>query len=68
MEHLVTSPEGATAPSITEVVVETSPLSVSGEEHDRRLVKIREAIQSGDYRVSAADLADSLLRCARRAN
>lgn len=33
-----------------------------------RIVQLREAIEAGEYRISAAELADALLRAARRAN
>jgi hypothetical protein len=41
-----------------------------GTRTDRRhrVLRLREAIESGDYRVSAPELADALLRAARQAN
>jgi len=39
-------------------------------QHDRRsrVVDLREAIERGDYRVAASNLADAMLRLARRVN
>ena len=45
------------------------PLSLTpAQERRRRIVRLREAIQRDEYRVSACELADAILRAAHRAN
>ncbi len=76
MEHVVTSAAATAATSIAEVVGEPpapTPERTPTREQDRqqrrrRLIELREAIQRGEYRVSASHVADALIRAARRAN
>jgi anti-sigma28 factor (negative regulator of flagellin synthesis) len=41
---------------------------MGGEVRQQRVRQLREAIEGGQYRISAGDLADALLRAARQAN
>jgi anti-sigma28 factor (negative regulator of flagellin synthesis) len=38
------------------------------QSRQQRITQLREAIETGEYHVAAADLADALLRGVRRAN
>ena len=68
MEHLVTPPAGSAVTTLTDVVLEAPSPCAAQEQRQRRILQLRDAIESGDYRVAASDLADALLRVARRAN
>lgn len=68
MEHLVTAAAATPQPNPTEVAAPIPPSSPHSEERAARIVRLREAIENGEYRVRAGDLADALLRFARRAN
>jgi anti-sigma28 factor (negative regulator of flagellin synthesis) len=68
MVNFGTSAAGSIPPSANEVVLE---VSANGAHHDarrQRIHQLREAIEGGQYCVSAADLADAILRAARQAN
>lgn len=68
MEHLVT-PAAATAPTNPiEVAPHIPPSSSDPEQRRRRILALREVIETGEYHVGAGDLADALLRFVRRAN
>jgi anti-sigma28 factor (negative regulator of flagellin synthesis) len=47
---------------------EYNPTSPARQSRRQRILQLRESIESGDYRVSAAELADALTRAARRTN
>jgi anti-sigma28 factor (negative regulator of flagellin synthesis) len=66
MVNFATSIGGSVPPSANEVVLKTP--SPSGELRRQRIQQLREAIESGQYRVSARDVADALLRAARQTN
>ena len=66
MVNFGTSAAGSIPPSANEVVLEASAPGAQHEPRRHRIQQLREAIESGQYRVSAADLADALLRTARR--
>ena len=68
MVNSATLATGSIPPSATEVVLERPVPKAERELRRRRIQQLREAIESGQYRVSAGDLADALLRCARQAN
>lgn len=68
MVNFATQATGSIPPSANEVVLEAPASGVQAELRGQRLKRLREAIQSGQYNVAATDLADALLRAARRAN
>lgn len=68
MEHLVTSAAAAAQPNRTEVAASIPPSSPEVEQRSQRILQLREAIESGEYRICAGDLADALLRFVRRSN
>jgi anti-sigma28 factor (negative regulator of flagellin synthesis) len=51
-----------------EVVPNAPPADLEGKLRLQRIRQLREAIESGQYCVAASELADALLRAARRAN
>lgn len=63
-----TSAAGSIPLSVNEVVLETRASGTQHEPRRHRIQQLREGIESGQYRVSAGDLADALLRTARQAN
>ena len=63
-----TSAAGSMPPSANEVVLAAPAPGAQREPRRHRIQRLREAIESGQYRVSAGDLADVLLRAARQAN
>jgi anti-sigma28 factor (negative regulator of flagellin synthesis) len=71
MEHLVTSAAATAQPNPTEVaapIPRSSPDPEQRHQRHRRILQLREAIESGEYRVCADDLADALLRSLRHSN
>ena len=68
MVNSATLATGSIPPSANEVVLEVSAQAAQHEARRNRIQQLREAIEGGQYRVSAGDLADALLRCARQAN
>lgn len=68
MEHLVTSAEAIAQPNPTEVAASIPPSSPEVEQRSQRILQLREAIENGEYRVCAGDLAEALLRFVRRSN
>jgi flagellar biosynthesis anti-sigma factor FlgM len=68
MVNFGTSVAGSIPPSANEVVLEASAPGAGREVRRQRIQQLREAIEGGQYRVSADDLADALLRSARQAN
>ena len=68
MVNFVTSAEDAIPRSTNKVVLDTPVPGAARELRCQRVRQIREAIENGQYRISAAELADALLRAARRAN
>ena len=68
MEHLVTPAAATAQPTPTEAAPSIPPLSREPGERRQRILQLREAIENGEYRVAAADLADALLRFVRRSN
>jgi len=55
-------------PSTNEPHIEVSAATHNMQPRRQRIARLREAIEAGEYRISAADLADALLRALRRAN
>jgi anti-sigma28 factor (negative regulator of flagellin synthesis) len=68
MVNFGTRTAGAIPPSANEVVLEISAHSVQYEARRHRIQQLREAVEAGQYRVSASELADALLRSTRQAN
>jgi anti-sigma28 factor (negative regulator of flagellin synthesis) len=68
MEHLVTEAAATPSSTPTEVAASIPQSSRDREPRRQRMLAVREAIDSGEYRVAAGDLADALLRTLRRAN
>jgi anti-sigma28 factor (negative regulator of flagellin synthesis) len=69
MVVVVPATEGLILPDSQNRVANESPsLRQSSRARRERLIELRNAIASGEYRVSAANLADALLRSARSAN
>jgi anti-sigma28 factor (negative regulator of flagellin synthesis) len=68
MMNFATSAAGAIAPLADEVASKAHARREGIELRRLRIQQLREAIESGQYRVSASDLADALLRAARRTN
>ena len=68
MVNFGTSAAGSIPPSANEAVVEASAPSAGRAARRQRIQRLREAVESGQYCVSAGDLADALLRSARQAN
>lgn len=68
MVNFGTSAAASIPPSANEVVFAAPAPGAQHEPRRRRIQQLREAIESGQYRVSADDLADALLRTARQAN
>lgn len=68
MEHLVTPATATAAPDQTEVAASIPRSSGDADHRYRRVAELREAIERGEYHVTAGDLADALLRYVRRAN
>jgi anti-sigma28 factor (negative regulator of flagellin synthesis) len=69
MVNFGTSVAGSIPPSAKQVVVETAAASSAVHAPRRqRIQRLREVIEAGQYRVSAGELADAILRAARSAN
>jgi anti-sigma28 factor (negative regulator of flagellin synthesis) len=68
MVNFGTSAAGSIPRAANDVIFEAAARGVERHLRPQRIDKLREVIESGQYRVSAADLADSLLRLARQAN
>ena len=68
MVNFGTSAAGSISRGTNDVIFEAVARGVERHLRPQRIDKLREVIESGQYRVSAADLADSLLRTARQAN
>lgn len=69
MVAVVPSASGVVLPDcVNEVVNEKSVLPRGSRARRVRLVELRRAIESREYQVPAADLADALLHAARSAN
>jgi anti-sigma28 factor (negative regulator of flagellin synthesis) len=68
MVNFGTSAAASIPPSANEVVLEASAPTTRREPRRLRVRQLREAIEGGEYRVSAGDLADAILRAARQAN
>lgn len=68
MVNFATSAAGSIPPSTNEVILEAPAPGEERELHRLRIRHLRDAIESGQYRVSAGDLADAILRSARQAN
>ena len=68
MVNFGTSAAGSISRGTNDVIFEAATRGVEHHLRPQRIDKLREVIESGQYRVSAADLADSLLRTARQAN
>jgi len=68
MVNLGTSAADSIPPSANEVVVESQVLGAERAARRQRIQHLRETIETGQYCISAGDLADALLRAARRAN
>lgn len=68
MVNFATSAAAAIPRSAREVVLEARVPSAERGLRRLRIQQLREAIESGQYRVSASELADAFLRSARRAN
>jgi flagellar biosynthesis anti-sigma factor FlgM len=68
MVNFGTSTAASLPPSAKEVVLATPALSAQHEPREHRIQQLREAIEGGQYRVSAGDLADAILRASRQAN
>jgi anti-sigma28 factor (negative regulator of flagellin synthesis) len=68
MVNFGTSTAASIPPSAKEVVLATPALSAQHGPRGRRIQQLREAIEGGQYRVSAGDLADAILRVSRQAN
>jgi anti-sigma28 factor (negative regulator of flagellin synthesis) len=67
MVNFATSALGSIPPSANEVVLE-APACSAHEARRHRIQQLREAIEGGQYRVAAGDLADAILRVSRQAN
>jgi anti-sigma28 factor (negative regulator of flagellin synthesis) len=67
MVNFATSAAGSIPPSANEVC-EASAGGPQNESRRQRIQQLRESIESGQYRVSAHNLADALFRAARQAN
>jgi anti-sigma28 factor (negative regulator of flagellin synthesis) len=68
MVNFATSALGSIPPSANEVVLEAPACSAQHEARRHRIQQLREAIEGGQYRVAAGDLADAILRVSRQAN
>jgi hypothetical protein len=69
MVAVVPSVEGFVLPdSVNEVANEMLVLSGGSRAKRARLIELRRAIEGGEYRVPAADLADALLHTSGSAN
>jgi flagellar biosynthesis anti-sigma factor FlgM len=68
MVNFGTSVEASIPPSAKQVVLEASASSALHEVRRQRIQRLREAIDGGQYRVSAGELADAILRASRQAN
>ena len=68
MVNLGTLAAGSIPPSANEVVVESQSPGAGRMARRERIQRLREAIEHGQYCISAGDLADALLRLARQAN
>jgi anti-sigma28 factor (negative regulator of flagellin synthesis) len=68
MVNFATSAAASIPPAANEVVIKVSAPSVGRETRRHRIQRLREAIESGQYRIPAGDLADAILRAARHAN
>ena len=68
MVNFGTSAVGSIPGAANDVIFEAAPTGVKRHLRPQRIHQLREAIESGQYRVSAGDLADALLRAARQAN
>ena len=68
MVNFGTSAAGSIPRAANEVVAEVSARGGLHESRPQRIHQLREVIESGQYRVAAADLADALLRAAHQAN
>lgn len=66
MVNFETSATGSIPPSADEFVLEVP--GCERKLRQQRIQRLRERIESGQYRISAADLADAILRAARQAN
>lgn len=67
MVNLGTSAAGSIPPSANEAC-EASAVTTQNDSRRQRIQQLRESIESGQYRVSAHNLADALIRAARQAN
>ena len=67
MVNFGTSAAASIPPSANEVVLEAAAAERL-ESRRLRIRELREAIEGGEYRVSAGDLADAILRAARHSN
>ena len=63
-----TSTAASIPPPANEVALETTASAAPRELRRQRIHWLREAIENGQYSVSAGDLADALLRSGREAN
>lgn len=55
--------------TVTHTVLEPrNPESRKDDQRRQRILALREAIERGEYRISAFELAGAILRAARRAN
>ena len=68
MVNFATSTAGSIPHSANEAALETSVPSTERELRYQRIQQLRDAIGSRQYSVSAGELADALLRAARRTN
>jgi len=68
MVNLGTPAAGSIPPSANEVVIESQASGAGRAARRQRIQQLRENIETGQYCISAGDLADALLRSARHAN
>lgn len=68
MVNFGTSAAASIPPSANEVLVEASAPGSERVARRERIQQLRDAIESGQYSVSAGNVADALLRSGRKAN
>jgi len=68
MVDILATVSGAVRPSANDAELEVGTRVHRTQPRQQRIAQLREAIEAGEYRVSAADLADALLRIVRQAN
>jgi len=68
MVDILATTDGALPPSADDSTLQVAASPRQMQPRRQRIALLREAIEAGEYRISAADLADSLLRVTRQAN